>query len=673
MLATAQRTCYLYDSMRERTLASELQGTGGTKRCAPTRASCSACNADDAISMSARVRRADAAPQKCRCDGCQPRRSSPIGGSSNAHEREADRVAASVVAGAPVNLAAHRARRGGRWGPSAGQPLSAQVRALAETRFGTDFSDVRIHDDRAAHSAAAELDADAFTTGSDVVFRANRFAPNTQPGLRLLAHELTHVVQQRVGNAPRLQLQQSSSIPSAGDPVTLTESLTVGGIQLDAGSTVLVDSWPANQPAATVYLPPPYIHAYERFRILKSYVTTDTTPTRGPEHPMSPTLRSGGEGGPNVAILQNVNSDKWRYDIETNYRRAGHTTAADAVRRCRLEGGSACRMVLTERECWDLYTGAAQQSAAGSGALTTSVVGAGMVVPGLPTTPGTPYPPTPWAPPPTPTPPQPPVPWQTPPPVQTPTPPTGVGPGAGTTAGVSRLVLAIPPAVIAAYVGLGLYDLHNYGVFQRRLIEQGYVILTPPRSICMGRCHSTTPLRPPPLDLDTTPFRPFRRFDLDMSPTPFPSEPLRPDQIPPEIIRYIRDLDTSPGPDADADATPSPDVDTTTEQDRRRRNECRETHPTALTCTSLADRDEVVALFLLSQGYDVEDLGECTHFQSVAAGVIDACDGAPGVIWHCEVKGSSRPVSVFGCLCCNADGTSSYEWRNPHWSIPYRR
>jgi hypothetical protein len=79
---------------------------------------------------------------------------------------------------------------------SPGRPLDAETRRYMESHIGFDFSKVRIHtDDRAAASARA-LGAKAYTLGNQVVFSSGRYAPRTAEGRRLLAHELTHVVQQ---------------------------------------------------------------------------------------------------------------------------------------------------------------------------------------------------------------------------------------------------------------------------------------------------------------------------------------------------------------------------------------------------------------------------------------------------------------------------------------------
>ena len=85
---------------------------------------------------------------------------------------------------------------------SGGQPLDAETRSFMEPRFGFDFSRVRIHADGEAAQAARSIHAHAYTIGEDVVFGSGRFSPRASDGRRLLAHELTHVVQQGGGNAP---------------------------------------------------------------------------------------------------------------------------------------------------------------------------------------------------------------------------------------------------------------------------------------------------------------------------------------------------------------------------------------------------------------------------------------------------------------------------------------
>jgi hypothetical protein len=87
---------------------------------------------------------------------------------------------------------------------SPARSLDRETRAFMEPQFGHDFSGVRIHDGPGASRAADAVQAQAFTAGNDIVFGSGKYAPSTPAGRKLLAHELTHVVQQ--GAAPgRLQ------------------------------------------------------------------------------------------------------------------------------------------------------------------------------------------------------------------------------------------------------------------------------------------------------------------------------------------------------------------------------------------------------------------------------------------------------------------------------------
>jgi Domain of unknown function (DUF4157) len=78
-----------------------------------------------------------------------------------------------------------------------GQPLGPGVRAALEGRIGHDLSPVRIHTDASAALSARQLGAKAYTVGSHVAFAEGLYAPETKPGMRLLAHEIAHVVQQK--------------------------------------------------------------------------------------------------------------------------------------------------------------------------------------------------------------------------------------------------------------------------------------------------------------------------------------------------------------------------------------------------------------------------------------------------------------------------------------------
>lgn len=79
---------------------------------------------------------------------------------------------------------------------SPGQLLDSQTRAFVESRFGRDFSSVRLHTDTAAAESARSVSALAYTAGNHIVFDRGRYAPDTVSGRRLLIHELAHVAQQ---------------------------------------------------------------------------------------------------------------------------------------------------------------------------------------------------------------------------------------------------------------------------------------------------------------------------------------------------------------------------------------------------------------------------------------------------------------------------------------------
>ena len=86
-----------------------------------------------------------------------------------------------------------------------GRPLPFAARQTFEPRFGQDFSGVRVHADSQAAGLAKSLSARAFTVGNDIAFANGQYRPGTQSGDRLLAHELTHVVQQGQGESRRGQ------------------------------------------------------------------------------------------------------------------------------------------------------------------------------------------------------------------------------------------------------------------------------------------------------------------------------------------------------------------------------------------------------------------------------------------------------------------------------------
>jgi Domain of unknown function (DUF4157) len=125
--------------------------------------------------------------RKCACSGSC---------TSCKEEEELRRAGLQRKAAGPASRAADTMReishsRGG------GQLLASRTRTFMESSFGRDFSGVRIHTGAQANHWARMLNAQAFTTGRDIFFAPSKYAPNTTAGKRLLAHELTHVVQQQ--------------------------------------------------------------------------------------------------------------------------------------------------------------------------------------------------------------------------------------------------------------------------------------------------------------------------------------------------------------------------------------------------------------------------------------------------------------------------------------------
>jgi len=144
-------------------------------------------------------------------------------------EREADRIATQVTAdpipvttgGSSLRLQRFPIEPHGQGvtapesvdqviaGP--GKSMEPGLREEMEHRFDTDFSSVRVHADAAAGQSARAVNADAYTIGHHIVFDTGRFASEEPRGRRLLAHELTHVMQQSGNNASFLQCKAKSS------------------------------------------------------------------------------------------------------------------------------------------------------------------------------------------------------------------------------------------------------------------------------------------------------------------------------------------------------------------------------------------------------------------------------------------------------------------------------
>ena len=95
---------------------------------------------------------------------------------------------------APARSSVHDVVAGG-----GGEPLEAGTRSDMEARLGADFADVRVHTGATAHTSATEVGARAYTVGHNIVFQRDAYDTVSDAGRTTLAHELTHVVQQRQG------------------------------------------------------------------------------------------------------------------------------------------------------------------------------------------------------------------------------------------------------------------------------------------------------------------------------------------------------------------------------------------------------------------------------------------------------------------------------------------
>lgn len=117
---------------------------------------------------------------------------------------------------------------------SPGRPLDDKTRAYFEPRFGQDFSHVRVHSDARASESARSVNAYAYTVGHNLVFDAGRFAPETQSGRRLLAHELAHVVQNEREVQPLVRRKPTRKSGKAAKK----PARTFGGLKVSPNSQI---------------------------------------------------------------------------------------------------------------------------------------------------------------------------------------------------------------------------------------------------------------------------------------------------------------------------------------------------------------------------------------------------------------------------------------------------
>jgi hypothetical protein len=417
---------------------------------------------------------------------------------------------------------------------SPGQPLAPETRALMEARLGYDFGGVRVHTDHLAARSAEAVAAHAYTVGADVVFAASRYDPASRDGQRLLAHELAHVVQQ---NGAR-----------AAGPLSIQDGNDAEELAANVASTRLTH------------------HRPDEPRLESS----------------SDKLLRQKSGHRSTSGPAGVPAEKWSEMSETTYRRGGQMRQANAVRRCREEGGESCFFVLTEEEARAAYQlakdGHSPREAATKTSQSTSqtlarsrVEGAAAALPAL-----------------------------------APLMPALSAPALA----VGQAVIAALPAVaigsVAILFVLALAEEVRISRFLKILEAHGFIILLNPLGCAIGACHAASTARalprdipwPDPRPLDLGRLSPDRIRDIERwltqeaHPVPAP-RPVTPPPPPPAWTQPRAQPRTGPKTSPEPKTTPTPTTDvipvppTRTDPDteeQRRRRTCATLYPTMLLC-----------------------------------------------------------------------------------------
>lgn len=137
-----------------------------------------------------------------------------------------------------------------------GTPLSASVNSSMSNAFGADFSKVRVHTDSTATQMSRQLNAQAFTHGSDIYFNSGKFDTTSRSGQHLLAHELTHTVQQAgaIANCTKNK-SNDSTIHKSDDPVSKPTATPEGFAKQEGGKVEIhLTQFPLKQYASTFNL-----------------------------------------------------------------------------------------------------------------------------------------------------------------------------------------------------------------------------------------------------------------------------------------------------------------------------------------------------------------------------------------------------------------------------------
>ncbi len=196
-----------------------------------------------------------------------------------------------------LETAVHSAKGGGR-------PLDDAIRQPMEQAFNADFSSVKVHTDSTADALNNSLSARAFTTGQDVFFRSGEYNPGSRSGQELLAHELTHTIQQ--GGAVRRRIQRYTMIPQAEQAVNYWQGLNADLRVSDDGNMAVkhINGAPSNT------------NAYQEFYATPAVLQHSANVLQQIDSAF--TLAQG--GATLVGTKPNSKWDKWRRNYKTLYR-----------------------------------------------------------------------------------------------------------------------------------------------------------------------------------------------------------------------------------------------------------------------------------------------------------------------------------------------------------------
>jgi hypothetical protein len=438
---------------------------------------------------------------------------------------------------------------------SPGQPLDTDTRDFMESRFGQDFSHVRVHTGAKAAESARAVNSLAYTVNKDIVFGKGQYSPQTSQGRQLLAHELVHTIQKRKSWTPMLSTNS----------ISISQPDEVGEIEADVIARAITAGQFKDRPFSTQpYSGNPMIQR----AIMIRRVTEDGTSRearrtidRARQALNNPNLTPEDRRTLEARIQEAENAlQAYRQTIDSSSQIMNPTLATTTTGGMNVVAAVAGLILLMG--AWILGT-SASRSATNRQAAESLADALQRLADAL-----------------------------------------------------SRPIQAVPAEVLPGG----------------------------PQSI-----PEDVPAPRPPGEV--IPIERHHRYQPRFR-TPQQSEPSSPRQLGPDIFPI-----------------PEPEPEPRTP---RRRDDCRRLHPSALNCEqNFMDREEVVINFLMSQGYNFTDIGECRGVGSFRENTIDYCLGAPGERWHCDSKGGV--VSVFGCLCCHDDGTTGYMWQGPHWSTNLSR